>query len=167
MHLFLYGMGRNTHARAHTHTHTHTQTHTNNEVGTPPHTQPLPRISLLAPSSLLPLPLHLRFERVLPLFLQISLCRKSFNIEEWTLNKEKKVVGMFVCVCVCVFIVGRLQIVECPEADKGAALGFIRNATLPPLGIVVCGGGMWCVEVRCVGLWRVGVWVLGLWCVVV
>ena len=70
-----------------------------------------------------------------------------------------------VCVCVCVFIVGRLHVVECPKADKGAAPGFIGNATLPPLGIVVCGGGLWCVEVWCMGLWGVGVWVLGLWCV--
>ena len=82
------------------------------------------------------------------------------------MNKEEKVVGMFVCVCVCVcvFIVGRLQVVECPKADEGAASGFIGNADLPPLGIVVCGAGLWCVEVWCVGLWGVDVWVLGLWC---
>ena len=67
--------------------------------------------------------------------------------------------------CVYVFIVGRLQVVECPIGDKGAASSFIGNATLPPLGIVVCGGGLWCVEVWCVGLWGVGEWVLGLWCV--
>ena len=41
----------------------------------------------------------------------------------------------------------------------------MSNATLPPLGIVVCWGGLWCVEVWSVGLWGVGVWVLGLWCV--
>ena len=84
------------------------------------------------------------------------------------MNKEKKVVDMFVCVCVycvCVFIAGRLQVVECPKAHKGAASGFIGNATPPPPGIVVCWDALWCVEVRCVGLWGVGVWVFWLWCV--
>ena len=69
-----------------------------------------------------------------------------------------------VCVCVCSLCVGR-RCVECPKADKRAASGLIGNATLPSLGIVLCGGGLWCVEVWCVGLWGVGVWVLGLWCV--
>ena len=67
--------------------------------------------------------------------------------------------------CGCVFIMGRLEVVECPKADKGAASSHIGNATLPALGIVVCGGGLWCVEVWRVGLWGVVVLVLGLWCV--
>ena len=52
-----------------------------------------------------------------------------------------------------------------PQSRYRGCFKFHCNATLPPLGIVVSGGGLWCVEVLCVGLWGVGVWVLGLWCV--
>ena len=71
---------------------------------------------------------------------------------------------MCVCVCLCVHafvsIVASFYVVECPKGDNGASSGFIGNATLPPLGIVVRGGWSWCVEV-----WCVGVWVLGLFSV--
>ena len=71
-------------AHTHTHTHTHTYTHTHTHTQTmrsapPPHTQPLPHTWVLAPSSLLPLPLRLRFERVFPFFPQVIFSEEAIE----------------------------------------------------------------------------------------